>query len=582
MANKAVLKFYDADEGVCVEEFTDEEAAQLNAVVSNISGTVFSWKLGDKLTPEQAGSVLSRYSRTSLTGRRLFLKEFLPNKERGREFFESWLVDYGDDSIQEMAGGIPLSCEFVSNLAVKEIEDNRMGSYIEKSSRYVFFDKKLPNGEYMFYKDPDILASRFAERYLGLMHSLFESYTKHMEKMVAYIKDKNVFEAQSFRVGEKVIKASELNSDIEERYGISEDDLVKAYENAAKANALDLMRDYLPMATLTHVGISMNARSYENLVLKLRASQLAESRKIGNDVARELSKTIPSLIKRVDEKHGMEYVSFLSKRSSMSEEFVERIWGNSSSKRLENVMLIEYTGRESGNPNSDAETRLTAAILYRFGSSCSYQKALDKAKGLDPALREELIRAYVGERMNRRHKPGRAFENIEYLFGLVGRVGIYRDIQRHRIGTQERQDFTVKLGFKTRDEFKDIGIAEDYTAKMEEVIELFGELHRILPRQSQYVVTYGFNTGWYYRMNARQLFHLCELRSAPGGHPDYRTLVQEMFYKVSEVHPCVTQHMSFMNLEKKALGRIDSEIRIAIKKKRIEKATHQSQDKAGT
>ncbi len=570
MGGKALLRFFEGDEGVCVEEFAPEEAKQLEGVVSSTEGTVFGWKIGERLTPEQAGALLSRYSRTSLTGRRLFLKEFLPNRERGREFFESWLVDYGDDSIQEMAGGIPLSCEFVSNLAVKEIEDNRMGSYIEKSSRYVFFDKKLPNGEYMFYKDPDIMNSRFGERYLRLMRGLFESYTKYMEKMTAYMKERNSFDAQTFRIGAMALKPSEITKGMEE-YGITEEDLKKAYDNAAKANALDFMRDYLPMATLTHVGISMNARSYENLVIKLRASPLAEARKVGNEAAKELAKIIPSLMRRVDERHGNEYVEFLSKKRRLAEELSSKIWGNSLSRRIENATLIEYTGRETNNPNAEAEIRLAAAILYRFGSGCSYQKALDKAKTLDPDMRDELIRAYVGERLNRRHKPGRAFENIEYLFGLVGRTGIYRDIQRHRIGTQERQDFTVKLGYKTRDEFKAIGIAEDYESKMAEVVELFNDLRKVLPHQSQYVVTYGFNTGWYYRMNARQLFHLCELRSTPSGHPDYRALVQDMFYKVSEVHPCITQHMNFMNLEKKELGRIDSEIRIAIKRKEMDK-----------
>ncbi|MBI2545451.1 MAG: FAD-dependent thymidylate synthase, partial [Candidatus Aenigmarchaeota archaeon] len=273
-----LLRFSDTDVGVPVEEFTEDDALVLNNFITNVNSNVFAWKIGSDLTPEQAGALLSRYSRTMFTGKKLFLREFLPNKSRGREFFESWLVDYGDDSIQEMAGGIPVSLEFISNLAAKEIEDNRLGSFIEKSTRYVSFDKKLPNGEFMFFKDPDILNSKFGDEYLDVMNGLFTSYSTHMEKMMKYIADLNPFDVQTFKIGDSIIKVSELNSEIEEKTGITELDLKRAFDNSVKANALDLMRDYLPLATLTHVGASMNARSYENVILKMLSSPLSEGR----------------------------------------------------------------------------------------------------------------------------------------------------------------------------------------------------------------------------------------------------------------------------------------------------------------
>ena len=176
---QSFIRSNDGGEGIPVEEFLDSEEASLSKVVTNADDNIYVWKLGEDLSAEQSGALLSRYSRTSLTGRRLFLKEFLPNKSRGKEFFESWLVDYGDDSIQEMAGGMPMSCEFISNIAAKEIEDSRFGSYIEKSTRYVPFDMKLKNGDYMFYKDRDILSSRFGDEYLELMRSLFDSYASN-------------------------------------------------------------------------------------------------------------------------------------------------------------------------------------------------------------------------------------------------------------------------------------------------------------------------------------------------------------------------------------------------------------------
>ncbi len=566
----SILKFSEQDPGIEVESFSDEEAADLDKVVTNVGSSIYAWKINDDLTPEQSGALLSRYSRTTFTGKRLYLKEFLPNRERGREFFESWLVDYGDDSIQEMAGGLPLSCEFVSNLAAKDIEDARLGSYIEKSTRYVFFDKKLPNGEFMFYKDPNILGSRFGDRYLDLMHGLFNSYVSFTDKMAKHIEQNNPYENQKFRIGDAAVTPSELDSAAEEKYGVTEKDLRKSYDNAIKANALDFMRDYLPMATLTHIGMSMNARSYENLIMKMGSSPLAESRWISRMVHSEISKTVPSLLKRVNDKHGDEQRRFFSEKNASALAMVEGIERVKEDYAADSgVELAYYTGKGLNNPDLEAQLVLASMILYKFGKGYSMSEARRVAEGLGEQMRKRLINAYVGKRTNRRHKPGRAFENIEYLLDFTGRIGIYRDIQRHRIGTQERQNFTVRLGYNTRREFVEIGIDDDYRSKMAEVVDLYKNIEETMPYQAQYVVTFGFNIRWYYRFNARQLFHFAELRTTPGGHPDYRRLVQDAYAKIKAVHPTVAEQMMFINLDDKKLGRLDSEIRIAQKKRAI-------------
>ncbi len=570
MPIKTILKFYDGDAGINVGELPEEDGSKLAKFVTNSDDNIFAWKIGDSFTPEQAGALLSRYSRTSFTGRELLLKEFLPNSNRGREFFESWLVDYGDDSIQEMAGGIPASCEFISNLLAKVIEDGRFASYIEKSTRYVAFDKKLPGGSYMFYKDKEIMESRFADEYIELMNGLFDSYSKHMGEMVKYIGDMNPLEEQKFRIGDASIGYTEFDSKSEERLGISAKDLQRAYANSVKANALDLMRDYLPMATLTHVGISTNARAYEALMLKLLASELSEARHVGNRLYEELYKVVPSLVKRVRDVHGKEFISFLHARDSSISEAVAKI--NISSNGRGSPSLIDYTGIGTTNPDQKASANVVGAVLYRFGHGISLSDAIAAAEKMDNAQREALISKYVGIRKNRRHRPGRAFENVEYLFDFIGRIGIYRDLQRHRVGTQERQNFTVDYGYDTRKEYESIGVAEDYRSKMSGIIDLYGKLRDKFPMQAQYVVTFGFKTRWYYRMNARELYHMVELRTTPSGHPDYRRLMQDSFKMVAAVHPSMTKYMSFVDMSDKQLGRLGAEIRIAQKHNALKSA----------
>ncbi len=559
------------DRGIAVEEFTEDEARLLEQSVTNLDSNVFAWRASPDVNPEQIGALLSRYSRTSFTGRRLFLKEFLPNRDKGREFFNAWLVDYGDDSIQEMVGGIPTACEFVSNLAVKEIEDCRQGvGYIEKSTRYVAFDKKLSNGEYMFYRDPDIMASRHADEYLALMRGLFMSYSAYIPKMSDYLRQQNPLEGIKFRIVDKAITINEFNSQIEEQTGIKESDLVSAYENATRANALDFLRDYLPMSTLTHVGISANGRAYENMINKMLASPLSEARFIAQRLHEELSKVVPSVIKRVNDSHGLALQDYLKNRSmvglQLGREFLSGIVDRDRS-----VDLVGFTGMDSG-PEKTAQVILVARILYKPSQGASLRQLLRLAGGMEESERKRIISDYVGKRENRRHKPGRAFEGITYDFDLMGRIGIYRDIQRHRVGTQERQNFGVELGYETREEFDRIGIGDDYRQKMAEVGDLYRRIREILPYQAQYVVTFGYNIRWDYSTNARQLYHLCELRSSHQGHPDYRKLVQDMAMEVKKVHPTVIEHMRYLDMSDKVLGRMDSEVRIAQKKKQAARA----------
>jgi thymidylate synthase ThyX len=565
-----LFQAYDGDPGVVVEEFSEEESKILETHVTNTNNNIFAWRISNEMTLEQIGALLSRYSRTSFTGRRLFLKEFYPNKDRGKEFFDAWLVDYGDDSIQEMVGGLPSACEFVSNVAVKEIEDCRLGSYIEKSTRYVAFDKKLPNGEFMFFKDPEILDSKYGDDYLKLMNGLFNSYSSNIGKMSSLMKDQNQIDKISFKINDKTIRISELTKEVEEQSGISETDLTKAYENSIKANALDFLRDYLPMSTLTHVGMSMDGRTYENMLNKMLSSPLSECRFIAKRLNGELGMIIPSLVKRVTDAHGSSFQKFLSERNASAFNYTKEL-ANGLVDKGQNVDLVEYKGQESAEPDKDLQIAILSAILYRYSNGASIRQIREMLNKMDDAQRKKLISDYVGVRNNRRHKPGRAFENAEYLFDLKGRIGIYRDLQRHRIGTQERQNFGTELGYETRKEFDQIGIGDDYRSKMAEVEELYKNLKESLPYQAQYVVTFGFNIRWYYRLNARQLYHLCELRSSQQGHPDYRKIVQTMAMKVKEVHPTVIEHMKYLDMSEKTLGRLDSEVRIAVKKSELQK-----------
>ena len=136
-----------------MSEFSDSEKEILSKHFSNVDDSVFA-----VITPKQVdrGALMSRYSRSDKSMRKIFLDEFLQNENRGEEFYNRVLLEYGDDSVAEL-GEAQIAIEGLSNIAVKKIEDRRIGlSYLEKSSRYVAWDKKI-NGEYKFFKEHEIM-----------------------------------------------------------------------------------------------------------------------------------------------------------------------------------------------------------------------------------------------------------------------------------------------------------------------------------------------------------------------------------------------------------------------------------------
>src|ERR671918_92916 len=185
------------------QEFTADEQKTLAPYFTNLDRSTF----GLKLPQEVAGALFSRYSRSSKSLRRTFLDEFLGDPELGlkdllggevvpddstalkkaRGFYERVLVGYGDDSVAQL-GGAHLACENISNVAAKLLEDARIGiAPLEKSTRYVRFDHKDAAGNYLFYREPKIMASRHREAYLQTMNLLFDTYSRQMEPMLASI-----------------------------------------------------------------------------------------------------------------------------------------------------------------------------------------------------------------------------------------------------------------------------------------------------------------------------------------------------------------------------------------------------------
>ncbi len=541
---------------ITLSEFSNKEQKILSDHFSNTKDNVFAI-----ITPQQVdrGALMSRYSRTDKSMRRIFLDEFLKNKNRGEEFYNRVLLEYGDDSVAEL-GEAQIAIEGLSNIAVKKIEDRRIGlSYLEKSSRYVAWNKK-ENGRYRFYRDPKIMNSRFADDYEETCNFSFEVYSKNIELMIKYVREKYPIEKYRFR--DSTDGKEQLFSKLKDSSDIKSANMI--YKGSTKAKALDILRGLLPASTLTNVGITGNGRAFEYLLNVLASSELKEEQDLASKIKKELDVTIKSFVRRADDKYGKAFQKYLqdirNKTKSISQKEIK-----SNPAKGTTTKIVDYESEKS------SIDKIITGIIYEQSPSTSYQGILDQVKKLPIAKKTEIINEFVKLRKNRRHRPPRAFENAYYTFDLCNNFGMFRDFHRHRALTLERQLLTTDHGYLTPNEIKILGIEKDFGECMDKTKTTFEKIRKKHPEQGQYVVNFAYNYQYFMKLNLREACHLIELRTVPQGHVDYRRVAQEMYNQINKVHPLLSRIIKFVDLKSYDLERFESEKSTEVKRKDMKK-----------
>jgi len=467
-------------------------------------------------------------------------------------------LEYGDDSVAEL-GEAQIAIEGISNIATQKIEDRRIGlSYLEKSSRYVVFDQKV-DGKYKYYREPAIMKSRYADKYLEACELDFDTYHKHLESMIKYVQEMEPIDTMTFRDSTSARDVAFGN--LKEQKDI--ESAKRIYNATTRAKALDILRSLLPAATLTNVGITGNGRAFEYMLSFLYGSQLQEERNIAKMIHDELNNVIPSFVRRANDKYGKALQEYFDKTQDAIKLLVEKYLRNIPIKSSEHVSLIEYDDNES------AEVKVVSAILYEQAEGHSLQQIMQVARAMSPEERKKIIDTYTSFRTNRRHRPGRAFEAVDYTFNLLTNFGMFRDFHRHRVLTLQRQLLTTKHGYDTPKEVMDLGMKKDFDDCMYKTKEVYEQIASELQLQAQYVVNFAYLYPYFMKMNLREACHLIELRSVPQGHPDYRKVAQQMYRLIEQVHPNLAKGLKFVDLKDYALERFDAEKRKEIKKQTV-------------
>jgi thymidylate synthase ThyX len=296
----------------------------------------------------------------------------------------------------------------------------------------------------------------------------------------------------------------------------------------------------------------------------MRAHPLPEARSYADLMLTELRKVIPSFLKRVDiTDRGVAASAYLATTRTAMEDVAERLLPGADGTGDDAgpaVTLVDF--------DPDAEVKLVTSMLYPYVHAPEVEiERRVRAMGVEDRL--AVVRAYVGERSNRRHRPGRAFERPTYRFDVLADYGAFRDLQRHRMLTVEWQPLSPRHGFTRPEAIDEAGLSDRFDEVMERSAALHDTLLDRFPAQAAYAVALAYRVRFSLQLNAREAMHLIELRTTPQGHPAYRTVAQQMHTLIAEQagHHAVAAAMRFADHSPEpTLERLESERRAELRR----------------
>lgn len=441
------------------------------------------------LSPETIAVTFAKTSRSPESFREIAAEL---NEVKSAQFHEKWVVGYGHASVAEHAV-LHIAVENLSRLAVEVLESSRLASYTEKSTRY----QKWTMEDY--HLPVELTGHRLESLYTKTIKALFVAYQEALPAVKAVIEKENPQQ---------------------------EDETEGAWERRIRSRYVDICRFYLPAASLANVGMTINARELEHAISKMMSHPLAEVRMLGIDLKHVSQELVPTLIKYASPIPYLE--SAQEKLSASAAKLlpsapVERDW----------CRLVDY--------DHDAENRILAACLYRFGD-VDYTHAMEALH----ALSSEELKKLADEALGGLEKfviPLRELEYGSFTFDVMLDQGGYFELKRHRMMTQTPQQLTANLGYAIPRGIVTAGLEQHFRSAMQQAADAFQQLAAWNPAVASYVVPNAYNRRVLMQLNLRSALHLLSLRSAPNAHFSLRRLTQRMAEVIREKLPLLSQYI---------------------------------------
>lgn len=444
------------------------------------------------MPPEKCAYALARYSRSpdSIRDSIAWVRT-----HDSAKFLESFYFQYGHASIADL-GHLVVCFEDISELAATEIEDEQLWDGQARSSRYQDFGKRG------FIVPPEFSREHAAE-YRAAGDRLVAGYKRLHEQMVAYLSD-------------KLPRPGDLKPD--------------AYQRNIAARAFDVARYLLFLGVPTGIGQVVSIRTLEKQIRRLKASEYAEVRELGDETAAACGAppacawnesagepVAPTLARHVDiDTHLRDSARDL------------RLWVEQNLSRVREVAVRAVDLLRPADMLSD----ITATLLYSV-SEHPYRALYETVCEWSQPRRLEVIDVALRSRTRRDELP-RHFRGGPYVYDIIMDIGAYRDLHRHRRCQQIRQPYSGRLGYDTPDAVRDAGFQSEYASAMASALETA----RALPAPgSHYLLPFGVRSRFLFKMDFAEAEYIARLRSGVKGHFSYRKVAWEMKQRMEEIEP---------------------------------------------
>jgi thymidylate synthase ThyX len=364
-------------------------------------------------------------------------------EDKSREFHEKWVVGFGHSSVAEHAI-LSIAMENISILATKVIEDNRLASFTEKSTRYQIFNRDK------YYIPENILNDlEYKNIYTETQNFLFDTYENLSEKMINFMSTK--------------IKQEEGMGDTQ-------------YKAILKSKACDEIRFLLTPATLTNMGMTINARNLEHAITKMLSHPLLEIQNIGNTLKQIGQEEAPTLLKYANKNN---YISETNKKLNIISQFV-----------LQTPNVLEDTNVTIVDYDQNAEEKLIITLLYKH-STLSYNQIKEQVHNLSFEHKLKIINESLNQR-GQYDQPLRELEHIYYTFDILIDYGAFRDIQRHRMVTQTNQRLTPNIGYSVPKLLIEAGFENEFKECIEKARLAYYKFYDKYPNEAEYLLPFAF------------------------------------------------------------------------------------------
>ncbi len=480
----------------------------------------------DAISPVTVGAAAARLSRSPGDLRGIILEEFYGQDDNRDDLVDRVVSSYGDDSVMQLVP-VQFVAEGVSNLMTKVIERSRLMSYLEQSTRYIYFDQQV-DGQWKYYT-PSNLSGSIHGWYKTDLDWIFKLYSTMVRGVTEHVRRVEPLTDPAHR---------------------------RAWLASTRAKACDAVRNVLPVATRSSVMVIGNAQTVQNLYIYLRSLGYAEADEVAETLitqARRLDGMTPFL-RRADASHRGEAISqYLRTNRQVMADWTKSYPIGSVETKMR-VNLVDFWPRN--------EADLVPRLLFEQSNESLHNLIMGEEKQFSLNQIKQIIADYCGERFNRRAKPARAIEKAWFEWEIVGDYGTFRDLQRHRmLSGIEWQQLTTRHGYDTPALIEEAGFASQYR----QCFSLSVSLHDRLIKagynvEAQYASLLGHRMRYTFTVNLRELFHMIELRTQPAGHPGYRLICQRMYQQLQAVYPNFAAQMLVNQDDDPTLGRLDAEL----------------------